>query len=157
VEGHGRARQDAAERPTGLSTARATSLGERLRGPWRVVVEEPSMLPAAAPGDWLLLDPLVRRWPKPGTVVVFRDPDDDGLALKRVAGAPGGTVPFSEGYLRLADDEAWLLADADAAATAALGFGPPRDSRVYGPVTVDRLVGRVIGRYGPRGRIGRVR
>ena len=115
------------------------------------------MLPAAAPGDWLLLNPLLRRWPRPGTIVVFRDPDDDGLSMKRVAGAPGGTVPFAEGYLRLAEDEAWLLADADEAATAAAGFGPPRDSRLFGPVTVDRLVGQVIGRYGPRGRIGRVR
>ena len=115
------------------------------------------MLPAAAPGDWLLLNPLVRRWPKPGTLVVFRDPDDDGLSLKRVAGAPGGTVPFSGGFLRLADDEAWLLADADAATTASAGGGPPRDSRTFGPLTVDRLVAVAVGRYGPRGRIGRVR
>ena len=115
------------------------------------------MLPAAAPGDWLLVNPLPRRWPRPGTIVVFRDPDDDGLSMKRVAAAPGGSVPFADGFLRLAEDEAWLLADADEATTRAAGFGPPRDSRVFGPVMVDRLVGRVIGRYGPPGRIGRVR
>jgi len=115
------------------------------------------MLPAVAPGDWLLVDPTVRRWPPPGTIVVFRDPDDDGLSMKRVAGAPGGTVPFAGGYLRLANDEAWLLADADEATAAAAGHGAPHDSRRYGPVTVDRLVGRVVFRYGPPRRIGRVR
>ena len=115
------------------------------------------MLPAAAPGDWLLVDPTIRRWPKPGTIVVFRDPDDDVLAMKRVAGAPGGSVPFAGGFLRLAEDEAWLLADAGEATTAAAGSGPPRDSRRFGPVTVDRLIGRVIGRYGPLRRVGRLR
>jgi signal peptidase I len=122
-----------------------------------VLVEEPSMAPAAAPGDWLIVNPLVRRWPRPGAIVVFRDPDDDGLSMKRVAAGPGSTVPFAAGFLRLAEDEAWLLADADEASAAAAGFGPPRDSRQFGPVTVDRLVGQVVGRYGPRGRIGRVR
>ena len=115
------------------------------------------MLPAAAPGDWLVVNPLIRRWPRPGSIVVFRDPDDDALSMKRVAGGPGSTVPFAEGYLRLAADEAWLLADADEATTVAAGAGAARDSRRFGPVTVDRLVGRVIWRYGPPGRIGRVR
>lgn len=122
-----------------------------------MLVDEASMLPAVAPGDWLLVDPTIRRWPRPGSVVVFRDPDDDGLSLKRVAGAPGGTVPFAGGYLRLAADEAWLLSDADEATAAAAGSGAPRDSRLFGPVSVDRLVGRVVFRYGPPGRVGRVR
>lgn len=115
------------------------------------------MLPAIAPGDWLLVDPTIRRWPRPGALVVFREPDAGALAIKRVAGAPDGTVPFADGYLRLAEDEAWLLADADDAATAEAGFGPPIDSRRFGPVPVESLVGRVIFRYGPPGRIGRVR
>ena len=31
------------------------------------------------------------------------------LAIKRVAAGPGERVPFADGYLDLADDEAWLL------------------------------------------------
>jgi len=34
------------------------------RGPWRAEVAEASMAPALLPGDWLLLDPTGRRWPR---------------------------------------------------------------------------------------------
>ncbi len=115
------------------------------------------MLPAIAPGDWLLVDPTVGRWPRRGTVVLVRQPDDGGLSIKRIAGGPGDMVPFAEGYLHLADDEAWLLADATDDETAAAGFGPPIDSHRFGPVVVDDLLGRVWFRYGPPGRpIGRI-
>jgi signal peptidase I len=115
------------------------------------------MLPAIAPGDWLLVDPTTRRWPRRGSIVVFREPLTGDLAIKRVAGRPGDTVPFADGYLRLADDEAWLLSDATDEAAAADGFGPPIDSRRFGPVSLDLLAGRVWFRYGPLRRAGRVR
>jgi signal peptidase I len=115
------------------------------------------MLPAIAPGDWLLVDPTVRRWPRPGAVVVFREPDTDELAIKRVAAGPGEEVRFREALLRLADDEAWLTADADAATAAAAGFGTPRDSGRFGPVPLELLVGRAWFRYGPLRRFGRIR
>lgn len=115
------------------------------------------MLPGIAPGDWLLVDPTVRGWPRRGSVVVVREPDTEVLALKRVAAGPFARVPFEGGYLELAEDEAWVLADASPETAAAAGFGDPRDSRRYGPVPLDLLVGRVFFRYGPRGRIGRVR
>jgi signal peptidase I len=127
------------------------------RGPWRVAVVEASMRPAIEPGDWLLVDPRVRRWPTAGSVVVFREPDTDELAIKRVAAGPGERVSFAEGYLVLGDDEAWLTADADSAATAQLGFGEPRDSRNYGPVPLELLVGRAWFRYAPLSRLGRLR
>jgi signal peptidase I len=115
------------------------------------------MLPAIAPGDWLLVDPTVRRWPRPGTIVLFREPETGELALKRVAGRAGERIPFAGGYLVLAPDEAWLEADASAEVAAAAGFGAPIDSNRFGPVTVDLLVGRAWFRYGPLGRIGRIR
>jgi len=115
------------------------------------------MLPAIAPGDWLLVDPTVRRWPRRGSLVVFREPLTGEFALKRVGGRPGDVVPFGDGFLRLADDEAWLLSDASEEAAAAAGFGSPIDSRRYGPVPVELLVGRVWFRYGPLRRLGRVR
>jgi signal peptidase I len=114
------------------------------------------MTPAITDGDWLLVDPTVARWPKRGTVVVFREPDADNLAIKRVAGRPGDRVPFEAGYIELADDEAWLLSDATTDSTAEAGHGPPVDSRRYGPVPVELLVGRAWFRYAPWRRIGRI-
>lgn len=128
----------------------------RLSGPWRVVVAEGSMLPEIAPGDWLLIDPTTRRWPRPGSVVVFREPDSDTLAIKRVRGRSGERVPFNGGYIALGPDEAWLQADASVDVAASAGFGPPIDSDRFGPVPANLLVGRVWFRYGPLRRIGRI-
>ena len=114
------------------------------------------MSPAIEPGDWLLVDPTTRRWPRPGSVVVFREPDGGGLAIKRVEARPGDRVAFAGGYLVLGPDEAWLTADATTAATAEAGYGPPIDSRRFGPVPVDHLVGRAWLRYGPLRRFGRI-
>jgi signal peptidase I len=117
-------------------------------------VAEASMLPAIAPGDWLLVDPTVRRWPKRGSIVVFREPETGALAVKRIAGLAGDRIPFAGGYLILADDEAWLAADATADIARAAGFGAPIDSNRFGPVPVELLVGRAWFRYGPPGRMG---
>ena len=83
------------------------------------------MRPAIEPGDWLLVDPTVARWPRRGTVVVFREPGSDELAIKRVAARPGDWVPFADAWLQLGPDEAWLIGDATDEALAAAGFGPP--------------------------------
>jgi signal peptidase I len=118
-----------------------------LGGTWRVAVAEESMSPALAPGDWLLLDPTPRRWPRRGSIVVFREPDSETLAIKRVAAGPGDRVRISAGALHLGPDEAWLLGDNPAVSL---------DSRRYGPVTLEALVGRAWFRYGPIRRIGPV-
>jgi signal peptidase I len=112
------------------------------------------MMPAILPGDWLLVDPTVRHWPRRGSIVVFREPDGELLAIKRVAAGPGDAVRLDAGHLVLGDDEAWLLSDAPLARLVDEGAGVPVDSRRYGPVPVDCLVGRVWFRYGPLGRVG---
>jgi len=114
------------------------------------------MLPTVSAGDWLLVDPTIRRWPRRGALVLFREPESGELALKRVAGLGGDRIPFGGGYLVLAPDEAWLEADADAATAKAAGYGPPIDSNRFGPVPIALLVGRPWFRYGPPGRIGRL-
>jgi signal peptidase I len=114
------------------------------------------MVPAIQPGDWLVLNPLAARWPGRGAVVVFREPLGEALAIKRVAARTGDRVPFAGGYLTLAPGEAWLAADADEKAAAAAGSGPPIDSQRFGPVEVDGLVGRVLFRYWPLRRFGRI-
>jgi signal peptidase I len=127
-----------------------------MKGPWRVLVTEASMLPAIEPGDWLFVNPRVQDWPTVGNVVIFREPDSGELAVKRVAAGPGEKVRFAAGYLTLADDEAWLTADASPGQTGRAGFGPPVDSNRFGPVPRSLLVGRVLFRYGPLGRFGRI-
>jgi inner membrane protease subunit 2 len=102
------------------------------------------MAPALAPGDWLLLDPTTGSWPRRGSIVVFREPDSGILAIKRVAAGSGDRVRIPAGILHLGPDEAWLLGD-----NAAVSI----DSRRYGPVTQEALVGRVWFRYGPTRRI----
>ena len=114
------------------------------------------MLPGIAPGDWLLVDPTTRVWPRNGSVVVFREPISDELAIKRVRARAGERVPFNGGSIVLSEGEAWLEADASPTIAADAGFGAPIDSDRFGPVTEDLLVGRVWFRYGPRGRIGRI-
>jgi signal peptidase I len=120
----------------------------RLRGTWRVAVVETSMAPTIEPGDWLLLDPTATGWPRVRSVVVFREPESDLLAIKRVAARGGQHVSIEEGLLHLEPDEAWLLGDADESSV---------DSRRYGPVTFDRYVGRAWFRYAPLRRIGPLR
>ena len=112
------------------------------------------MRPAVQPGDWLLVDPTVRAWPRRGSIVVFREPDSDVLAIKRVAGRPGDRVPYNDGFLILGADEAWLRSDASDGELLAAGFGQPVDSRRYGPVPLELLVGRAWFRYAPLRRIG---
>jgi signal peptidase I len=115
------------------------------------------MLPAIQPGDWLLVDPTTTRWPRRGSIVVFREPDSGVLAIKRVAARPGDWVRFGDGWLRMGGDEAWLLGDASDEGLAATGHGPAIDSRRYGPVPVASLVGRAWFRYGPSlRRVGRL-
>lgn len=114
------------------------------------------MEPAIRTGDWLLVDPTIRTWPRRGSIVVFREPDTGILAIKRVAAGPGDRVRLDAGHLVLGADEAWLLSDAPLGMLAAEGAGAPIDSRRYGPVPVDLLVGRAWFRYGPRERIGRL-
>jgi len=114
------------------------------------------MAPAIAAGDWLLVDPTVAHWPRRGSVVVFREPDGGDLAVKRIAAGPRDRVAFADGYIELAEDEAWLLSDATTETAAADGFGEPIDSRQYGPVPLELLVGRAWFRYAPLRRIGRI-
>ena len=136
---------------------RTENLRARLQGPWRIAIRQASMEPTLREGDWLLVDPTIARWPRRGSIVVFHQPDDGSLAVKRVEGRPGDRMPFRDGYLELADDEAWLVADADEATTIAAGYGAPIDSNQFGPVPVELLVGRIWFRYGPLRRLGPIR
>ena len=107
-------------------TAEGTE-GSALRWPLlRVEVAENSMLPALRPGDWVI----ARRTRRihPGQVVLAWHPSRAGLLLvKRAA--------------RKVDGGWWLESDNPGAPGAT-------DSSRFGPVPEDKIVGRVLGRYG---------
>jgi nickel-type superoxide dismutase maturation protease len=89
------------------------------------------MEPALREGDWLIVAPL-RRSPSPGDIVLARDPrEPDRLVLKRVAAVEDGRCT--------------LLGDHPEAST---------DSRVFGPVPVEHVLGRAVFRYAPLARFG---
>jgi signal peptidase I len=107
----------------------------------RFVVRDTSMAATLRPGDRLL----VWRWgePRRGDVVVVRDPELPGLHLvKRLAACPGEPCPGvrgRDGYVVLGDQP-------DAS----------RDSRAFGRLPREAIVGRVAWRYLPGARRGPV-
>lgn len=91
------------------------------------------MEPALREGDWLIVAPL-RGAPARGQIVLARDPRQPArLVLKRVAA--------------VSDGRCTLLGDRPDAST---------DSRRFGPVAVEDLLGRAIFRYAPLARLGPV-
>jgi type IV secretory pathway protease TraF len=81
--------------------------------------------------------------------VVVREPGSGIVVVKRIAGRPGDSVVGQDGSSTLlGESEAWLASDAPDASV---------DSRRYGPVDAEHLLGRVAWRYGPPRRFGRIR
>jgi signal peptidase I len=133
-------------RGSGLGTHRVTS---------------DSMEPTLRAGDVVLVDPFSPHWRPyaPGDLVVFHSPEG-GLAVKRVVGVAGDRVEIRDAVLYV-DGRPVREPYVDLRASDALYYGPvvvtPRhlllmgdnrpvsiDSRAYGPVSVDRVVGRVL-------------
>jgi signal peptidase I len=120
----------------GLAAAFAVALGMKLFVFDFMAAEGSSMLPAIQPGSVLLISRLrygfrlpgfqsyLVRWdmPAPGEVVVFYTPEGS-IAVKRCAGLAEG-----ERFIALGDNGAQSF-----------------DSRSYGPVPVDNIIGKVLG------------
>ncbi len=127
---------------------------EHLARPW--VVAGPSMAPALEPGDRVVVDLWTyrHRHPRPGEVALFRGPEPRGATLvKRVAALPRfpRDRPQRERWSVEDRDEGagiWLLGDNAADSV---------DSRSFGALPPSRLSGRVILRYWPPSRAGRIR
>jgi nickel-type superoxide dismutase maturation protease len=120
-----------------LATAAAALIWLRLS---RYVVRGPSMEPALRDGDRLLVLRGAQRLraPRPGEIVLARPRALDGREIvKRVA-----AVERANGGLRLT-----LLGDNPAAST---------DSRTFGLVSRAEITGRVLLRYWPDERRGRI-
>ncbi|MEK7510927.1 MAG: signal peptidase I [Patescibacteria group bacterium] len=135
------------------------------------VVEGESMFPTFKSGDYLIVDQLSYRFsaPKRGDVVVFKYPNDPKVFyIKRVIGLPGETVHIDEGKTSITKtdgteielDESYIVSeDATYTIDSTLGEGEyfvmgdnrPRssDSRVWGPLPKEDLMGRAFIRLLP--------
>ena len=141
------------------------------------VVRGPSMSPVFLPGDQLFVVPARQTNPgvARGDVVVVRDPREGrGRYLKRVVGLPGERVQqtegsllvngktFAEGYLGGLppviglDEAAWLLGDQE---YFVLGDNRAHstDSREFGPIRHDDIIGVARFRYWPMRRVGSIK
>jgi signal peptidase I len=130
-----------------------------------VSVASDSMAPTLCSGDWLLVSkaPLASRV-SAGDVVVFRAPGEDERSVKRVVALEGESVeirdavlyvdgrPRAESYVDRATVDGTFFGPVVVAADSVFVMGDRRefsiDSRDYGSVPHDRLVGEVVARIG---------
>jgi signal peptidase I len=109
--------------------------------------------------------------PRRGDVVVLRDPGGTPeLLIKRVVGLPGERVTLADGKVYIDGkplDEPYL--DQSTNGGGRSWVVPPlsvfvmgdnrsasRDSRIFGPVPLEELVGKALFRYWPLGEVGPV-
>ncbi|WP_435973039.1 S26 family signal peptidase [Streptomyces sp. Qhu_M48] len=116
-----------------------------------VTVRGASMTPALAPGDRILVLRRPARGLRDRHIVVLRSDripaaGRDDLLVKRIAAAPGARVPLRAGGRGTVPDDHFVV----------LGDNPDlsTDSRVWGPVPADSVVGVMIGRIARGGHRG---
>lgn len=121
-----------------------------------------SMRPTLSSGDTVVVDKLTGRWraPEIGDLVVFHDPRAGELAVKRVVALGGQEVALEDGVLHV-DGVRRDGPGIDLEGVDSVYFGPVTvpvgavflmgdnradsiDSRDFGPVRLDDLVGRVV-------------
>ena len=125
-------------------------------------VSSVSMSPTLAAGDQVIVDKVSLRWNPPAVrdLVVFREPDQDQLVVKRVVALGGQTVALEDGEL-LVDGVAPYEPQVDLKGIDWMYFGPVTvppdavfvmgdnrfesiDSRTYGAIPLHDLMGRVV-------------
>jgi len=136
-------------------------------------VDGQSMVPNFQNGQYILTDKISYRIHPPtrGDVVVFHSPQDASVDfIKRIIGVPGDTVKVSRGYVYLNDVKLKETYINDPGEVTSGKFGtesltievPPgqyyvmgdnrlhsSDSREWGLVTINEIVGRAFFRYWP--------
>ena len=135
-------------------------------------VSSSSMSPTMLAGDQVLVDKVTYRFrePRSGELVVFHPPVGGGLALKRVVALPGDRVGVRDGVL-FVNGRRVRETYVDHESVDGTYFGPvtvpagrifvmgdhrenSEDSRAYGPVPEEDVLGRAVLVVWPPGRIG---
>jgi signal peptidase I len=145
----------------------------------KIFVAEPflipseSMEPTLRPGDQALVDKLAGKSPRFGQLVAFHAPRTGEILLKRVVGVAGDTVGLEDGVL-VVDGRQIHEPYADPKAIDSVYFGPVKvkpgtvfvmgdnranseDSRDFGAVPTERIIGRAVARVWPPSRWGATR
>ena len=145
----------------------------------RIFVAEPfripsqSMEPTLRPGDQTLVNKLSGDAPDRGDLVAFHAPRTGEILLKRVVAVGGDTVGLEDGVL-VVDGRQVREPYADPKAIDSVYFGPVKvrpgtifvmgdnransdDSRDFGAVPTDRIIGRAVARVWPPSRWGTLR
>jgi len=130
-----------------------------------------SMEPSLHTNERLVVEKLSYRFhgPRRGDIVVLHDPTGGPeLLIKRVVGLPGERVtmfdgrvaidgaPLEEPYLSqptLGQGRSWLVPPLSVFVMGD-NRGASRDSRIFGPVPMEQLVGRAVFRYWPPDGVG---
>jgi len=140
--------------------------------PFRLYVAQPfivdgaSMDPTFDTGDYLIVDEISYRFktPERGSVLIFKYPRDTKKSfVKRVIGLPGETVTIEDGAVTITSDEypegltlnePYVKLEKKENFNLALGEGEyfvmgdnrlgSADSRLWGPVPEDNIVGRPV-------------
>jgi signal peptidase I len=138
--------------------------------PFRIPTE--SMSPTLRPGDQALVAKLGATSPDRGQLVAFHSPQNGEVLLKRVVAVGGDTVGLEDGVL-VVNGRTIREAYADPDAIDSVYFGPVKvragtifvlgdnranseDSRDFGAVRTDRIIGRAVARIWPPSRWGSV-
>jgi signal peptidase I len=137
-----------------------------------------SMYPNFKDGDYIITDKVTYRvsHPKRGDVVVFKNPKDESQDfIKRIMGVPGDTVSVKNGHVYLngtllsepflkpevITNPGFFLQEGESVTVPEgrlLVMGDNRsnssDSREWGYITKQEIIGRVIVRYWPADTVG---
>ncbi|HEC93857.1 MAG TPA: signal peptidase I [Candidatus Kaiserbacteria bacterium] len=135
------------------------------------IVDGESMYPTFQNGNYLIVDEISYRFEKParGDVIVFRYPGNPSIFyIKRIVGLPGETVTIKNGNITItepngasrtlnepfisAKDKSYNMTDKlTDTQYFVMGDNRPRssDSRVWGPLPVHNIIGRVLFRLAP--------
>jgi len=134
-------------------------------------VKGQSMEPNFENGDYLIVDELSYRFREPqrGEVVVFKYPEDPSQRfIKRIIGLPGERVEIGNGEIKVYDegeslvlDESGYLENIETLGSLIINLGEEEyfvlgdnrlfsyDSRRFGPLPEDNIIGRVLLRAWP--------